>query len=175
MSEPIRSLKELEPETAARVGEWLRLCGAKGVPVLIIESYRSPERQDELYARGRTDAGKIVTNARAWQSFHQYRLAIDAVPYEALIEGGTVSSKLDWSPFRPGGEQAFRQSLEHSGGGDVSWLDQRWGVMVAAAAEVGLAWAGRWHSLIEYVHFQRADAPTIEALQRQRQAGAVAP
>lgn len=35
-------------------------------------SYRSPEEQDALYAQGRTKAGKIVTNAKAYQSPHNF-------------------------------------------------------------------------------------------------------
>lgn len=48
-----------------------------GYPVAIFEGYRSPARQETLYSQGRTTAGKIVTRARAWQSTHQYGLAID--------------------------------------------------------------------------------------------------
>ena len=45
------------------------------------EAYRSPERQDELYAIGRDEngnkTGSTVTDARGGESAHQYRLAID--------------------------------------------------------------------------------------------------
>lgn len=33
---------------------------------------RSPQEQDTLYAQGRTTAGKIVTNAKAYQSPHNF-------------------------------------------------------------------------------------------------------
>ena len=50
----------------------------------IYETWRSPERQQELYARGRTKPGKKCTNAEAWGSFHQYGLAADF----AVLKGG---------------------------------------------------------------------------------------
>lgn len=50
-----------------------------GVHPSITETMRSFERSDELYAQGRTKSGKIVTNAKAGQSYHNYGLAIDFV------------------------------------------------------------------------------------------------
>jgi peptidoglycan L-alanyl-D-glutamate endopeptidase CwlK len=42
-------------------------------------TYRSNEEQDSLYKQGRTEKGKIVTNAKAGQSPHNYKpsLAFD--------------------------------------------------------------------------------------------------
>jgi peptidoglycan L-alanyl-D-glutamate endopeptidase CwlK len=50
---------------------------AKGYPVLITSTYRDDEKQNALYAQGRTKPGSIVTNAKAGQSLHNYRLAFD--------------------------------------------------------------------------------------------------
>lgn len=44
------------------------------------ETYRSPERQRMLYEQGRSQPGRKVTNADAWQSPHQFGLAVDFVP-----------------------------------------------------------------------------------------------
>lgn len=52
---------------------------AEGYMVYPFETYRSPERQAALYSQGRTTPGKKVTNAKPWQSFHQYRVAVDVV------------------------------------------------------------------------------------------------
>ena len=62
---------------------------AEGYPFGIFEGFRSPERQAKLYARGRTSPGRIITRAKAWESYHQYGLAADMV---ALPEG-----KWSWS------------------------------------------------------------------------------
>ena len=45
----------------------------------VFEARRSPQRQRYLYAKGRTAAGSKVTNAKAWESYHQYGLAVDFV------------------------------------------------------------------------------------------------
>lgn len=50
-----------------------------GVHPSITETLRSFSRSNELYAQGRTMPGKIVTNAKAGQSYHNYGLAIDFV------------------------------------------------------------------------------------------------
>lgn len=60
-----------------------------GYPVDIFEAYRSPDRQEWLYQQGRDRPGKIVTNAKPWQSFHQYGLAVDIV--------GKIKGRWDWS------------------------------------------------------------------------------
>lgn len=52
-----------------------------GYPVSIFEGFRTPYRQDLLYTQGRTMPGKIVTNAKAWRSWHQYSLAVDVAFY----------------------------------------------------------------------------------------------
>ena len=50
-----------------------------GHPVRIVEGYRSPQRQAELYAQGRTTPGDIVTRAQPGESLHQYGVAVDFV------------------------------------------------------------------------------------------------
>lgn len=55
---------------------------------LPFETYRSPERQNELLRNG-----KGVTQASAWQSAHQYGLAVDFVPF--LMKSGTRNG-WDW-------------------------------------------------------------------------------
>lgn len=50
-----------------------------GYPAKIVWCYRSPEKQRELYAQGRTATGSIVTHAKAWESAHQYSEAVDIV------------------------------------------------------------------------------------------------
>lgn len=56
---------------------------AAGLDVLIYCTFRARDEQDRLYAQGRTAPGKIVTNARAGQSAHNFGLAFDGVPMVA--------------------------------------------------------------------------------------------
>lgn len=60
--------------------EFQDLADKAGVPFVITEGFRSNERQDELYAIGRTKPGNIVTMAKAGQSFHNHRVAFDIKP-----------------------------------------------------------------------------------------------
>ena len=52
-------------------------CRDAGHEVHIFETFRTPERQDALYAQGRTAPGGIVTNARAGYSNHNFGIAFD--------------------------------------------------------------------------------------------------
>jgi hypothetical protein len=67
----------LAPIVRDRAKIAVKRCWDKFLRVEIFEGWRSPQRQNELYAQGRTTPGKIVTQSRAWQSFHQLGLAID--------------------------------------------------------------------------------------------------
>lgn len=46
------------------------------------ETYRTPLRQDELYAQGRENKDVRVTKTRAWASAHQYGLAVDFAAWD---------------------------------------------------------------------------------------------
>ncbi len=60
-----------------------------GVKLLVSETYRTNERQDELYAQGRTTPGNIITNAVGGASPHNYGLALDVVQM--------TNGQADWS------------------------------------------------------------------------------
>jgi hypothetical protein len=77
-----RDLSRLHPKMRAAVEAVLQQCQAEALPFRVFEANRSPERQAWLYAQGRTRPGSIVTKAEAWQSFHQYGLAVDFVLFE---------------------------------------------------------------------------------------------
>lgn len=77
----------LHPAIRQKVQDVQQALDAEKLPFGVFEAFRSPTRQDRLYAKGRTDLPppeKIVTNARAWESFHQYGLAVDFV---LLVDG----------------------------------------------------------------------------------------
>lgn len=84
-----RDLKDLRPEVAALARKFLAAARKQGIELLVTCTYRSPEDQAALYNQGRTRPGRIVTNARPWKSWHQYRVAFDVVPI--------VSGKPTWS------------------------------------------------------------------------------
>lgn len=64
----------------------LRLAGRP----IITECYRSPERQDELYAQGRSKPGAIVTYKRGGESNHN-KLPAPALDVAFLLADGETS------------------------------------------------------------------------------------
>jgi peptidoglycan L-alanyl-D-glutamate endopeptidase CwlK len=60
-----------------------------GVPI-VTECYRSPARQDELYAQGRTKPGPVVTYKRGGESKHN-QLPSRALDVAFLLADGEVS------------------------------------------------------------------------------------
>lgn len=75
-----RSLLDLVPPVRKKAEDFLSACKSAGIDVLIYCTYRSPEEQNELYKIGRSLPGKIVTNARGGQSWHNFHAAFDFVP-----------------------------------------------------------------------------------------------
>lgn len=75
-----RKIEDLLPPVRERVERFIAACKAEGIDILITSTYRDNESQDALYAQGRTKPGVKVTKARAGQSFHNYRCAVDVVP-----------------------------------------------------------------------------------------------
>ena len=90
-----------------------------GYDMAIIEGYRSPERQNML-----AKLGTNVTNASAFQSYHQYGLAADCAFFR---DGKLVISEKD--PWAMKGYELF---------GEV-------------AESVGLTWGGRW-KMMDFGH-----------------------
>ncbi len=84
MNETVRNidLACLHPVFRQKAQELLGLLAAENIPFRLFEGFRSPERQQYLYAQGRTRPGPIVTRAQPWTSYHQYGLAGDFVLFE---------------------------------------------------------------------------------------------
>jgi hypothetical protein len=92
-----KQIATLKPEVQGRAANFAVLARnwgkANGYEVVITEGYRSPERQNELYAQGRTAPGPRVTNARAGQSNHQSAKAFD---FTILKNGKEVTDERVW-------------------------------------------------------------------------------
>ncbi len=75
----VRDVTTLHPELQLLCVAFLDQCKKNGLNVLITETIRTVQYQDELYAKGRTTPGSIVTNARGstYSSPHQWGLAFD--------------------------------------------------------------------------------------------------
>jgi peptidoglycan L-alanyl-D-glutamate endopeptidase CwlK len=105
-----RNINDLNGKVTAMASEFINRCKAEGIDVLITSTYRDAESQNELYAQGRTKPGKKVTNAKAGQSYHNWRVAFDFVPI--------VNGKAQWNDaelFTKCGEIAEGVGLEWAG------------------------------------------------------------
>lgn len=129
-----RSLDDLIPPAKLRVQAFIALAKTKGIDLLVTSTYRDNASQDALYAQGRTAPGKIVTNAKGGQSFHNYRCAVDVVP---LVNGKPVwDDKALWFQIGTLGEscglewagrwKSFPESphFQYTGGNTIAQLQQ---------------------------------------------------
>lgn len=132
-----RSLDDLLPQVKSLAEKFIARCKEEGIDLLITSTYRDKESQAALFAQGRTAPGKIVTNARAGQSFHNWRVAFDVVP---LRNGKPV-----WNTTN-----------------DDAVLWKRIG---AIGKECGLEWAGEWRNFKEFPHFQYTGGFTLADFQ----------
>ena len=67
-------------------------CQKRGVWYYAVSGYRDPKEQDAKYAIGRTQPGKIITNARGGWSWHNWGLAMDFVRDEDMVRVGLQTS-----------------------------------------------------------------------------------
>ena len=87
----VRDINELLPVAQAACNLFLEKCKEEGINIFVTETYRSQERQNELYEQGRTKPGQIVTWTR--NSRHTTRLAWDIAvsPPKALYDIETLN------------------------------------------------------------------------------------
>lgn len=79
MSEVCRDLNKLNPNAKKAAEYLIEACKAENIDIIVTETFRTVERQQELYAQGRTKPGNIVTNADGvkYKSIHQSGNAFD--------------------------------------------------------------------------------------------------
>lgn len=70
-----RDYQRLAPFFAELLKIGLAQCRAENLSIDLFEGYRSPSRQ--IYLASQNTADRWVTNATAWESWHQYGLAAD--------------------------------------------------------------------------------------------------
>jgi len=128
-----RNLDDLILPAKIRALDFIHACRMAGIDLLVTCTYRCPKDQDALYAQGRTTPGHIVTNARAGESLHQYRVALDVVPLR--------NGKADWNTAGEDGEL--------------------WQHVGALGEKAGFEWAGRWNRFRELPHFQFTGGLTL--------------
>lgn len=63
------------------------------------DSLRDAAKQEENYQQGRGKKGAIITNARGWESPHQYGMACDFADFSPGYSGHEPWEKADWGWF----------------------------------------------------------------------------
>ena len=102
---------------------------------------RTIKEQDALYQLGRTKAGKIVTNAKGGQSYHNHGLAIDLV---LIIDGKEAS----WDTLK-----------DYDGDKVSDWME-----CVSIFKKFGYEWGGEWKSFRDQPHFQHTFGQSLVQL-----------
>lgn len=110
----------------------------KGVRLRFAYVLRTFKEQDSLYAVGRTQKGKKVTNAKGGQSIHNYGLAFDIVLLYDLDGNGTFETA-SWDMIKDGDKD-----------GKADWME-----VVDFFKSKGWTWGGDWKSFKDYPHFQK--------------------
>lgn len=123
-----REWRQLDTEFRRRLLTVYQLMARHGYQMALLEGYRSPERQAML-AR----IGPNVTNAGAYQSYHQYGLAADSAFYR---DGKIVISEKD------------------------PWVMEGYRMYGQFAESVGLIWGGRWR-MMDFGHVELRKTGTL--------------
>jgi len=126
-----RSPLDLDPDVRAMWEEHERLCAMEGIILRLTQTYRTPEEQAALYAKGRTAPGRIVTHAPPGYSFHEFRRA-----YDVAIK----SYPEDITP--------------------QDWYDGPWGHVGELGEVAGMEWGGRWKKP-DRPHFEHRAGKTL--------------
>jgi len=122
-----RSLDALILPAKIRALNFINAAKEAGIELLVTCTYRCPADQSKLYAQGRSAHGPVVTDARAGDSLHQYRVAFDVVPMR--------NGKPVWGTLA-------KQDAD------------LWNQVGALGEKYSFEWAGRWKSFREMPHFQ---------------------
>ena len=75
----MRKIEDLHPKLQSLICDLKEECEKRGLKIGVGECLRTAEEQDKLYAKGRTEKGSIVTNAKgtSYSSMHQWGVAFD--------------------------------------------------------------------------------------------------
>jgi peptidoglycan LD-endopeptidase CwlK len=119
-----RNLADLHSDLRPLCQQWLDKCHAQQINVEVIETYRSAQEKDRLFAIGRDANGKVIgktlTKARGGQSKHNI----------TLNDGTPASKAFDWVIMNPDGT--------------CNWdpRTSQWQAAVAIGKSLGLTWGG---------------------------------
>ena len=80
-----KHIATLLPELRPMARALLQKAAGMGIRIRVISGFRGDQEQAALYAQGRTTPGKVVTNARAGGSSHNFGIAFDIGVFEGNV------------------------------------------------------------------------------------------
>lgn len=145
----IERIKLLHPKIRNEVNEiYNQICiNLTGKSICrFTHTFRSFKEQSDLYAQGRTKPGKIVTNAKAGLSYHNYGLAIDIVLLIDKNKDGNYETA------------SWDRVIDFDGDGKADWQE-----IVTIFKQYGWEWGGDWN-FKDYPHFQKTYGKSVRNL-----------
>jgi peptidoglycan L-alanyl-D-glutamate endopeptidase CwlK len=131
VNDEMANLDGVHPVLVEKLQRVLAAMEALGFPMFVAQGVRTLEQQRDLYARGRTIDGHIVTNADGIRHKSNHQVADDGYGHAV--------------------DCAFR---------DDPWGEHRpWAAYGACAQAVGLRWGGAWTSFIDRPHVELPSLP----------------
>jgi len=130
---PDNSLDNLDPEFRKKLDQLVDALKARGFEPLIHETYRSEERQNWLYERGRSLPGPIVTDARD-PSGHGHGAGKAADIIDGRAHPTRANEVIGWGVWEGdvGDEKAAEMAREY------------FKAQGEEAQKLGLVWGGKW-------------------------------
>ncbi len=147
----IERIKRMHPSLRNEVLEAYKYVNnkllGKGVRLRFSSTLRTAEEQAALYAQGRTKPGSKVTNAKPWQSIHNYGLAMDIIILLDKDGNGTFES-VSWST-----------KADDDKDGTADWME-----VINHFKSIGWEWGGDWKSFKDYPHLEKTFGNTWRTL-----------
>ena len=102
---------KLYPAFVSVIKQLLINCEKRGFVFFVIQGFRTPEQQSALYNQGRSLPGKIVTNAKALESFHNFGIAVDLCHDKDHKKENGLQPDWDMTAYRVLQEEAHKLNL----------------------------------------------------------------
>lgn len=143
----LKRIEKLHPNIRKEVTSIYKEILKRQVSIRFTDTLRTFPEQTALYAKGHTKSGKIVTNAKAGESYHNYGLALD---FCLLLKGG---KEVSWDRNK-----------------DTDADNKKdWDEVVAVFKHYGWQWGGDWTNFKDYPHFQKTfNLSTAELLKKHK-------
>jgi peptidoglycan LD-endopeptidase CwlK len=142
MDDPVPPPTGVHPFVEEQMNQLIKQAAESGIVIVITDDFRSSEAQDQLYEKGRTTDGNIVTFARGGESYHNFGLAID---FALKTPSGNVIWDMDYD-------------------GNENGKDD-WNEVVEMAKALGFEWGGDWARFKDYPHLEMDFGLSIHDLQ----------